>query len=209
MLLKSLTLENVRIFKGANTLDFTPIHTMDSQKPIILIGGMNGAGKTTLFESILLCLYGQRSPESRIGKTKYEHYIGQMAAKSKKTEETSDPAIELMFEFSHTGSHHTYTVRREWALKPKFVETLIVKRDGDLLTDLEADQWQDLLNELIPSRFARLFLFDGEKIQSLVDDNSDSIYLRDSFKSLLGLDLVDRLKADLSIYVSQHLQGKE
>jgi len=209
MLLKSLTLENVRIFKGVNTLNFAQDSKVYPHKPIILIGGMNGAGKTTLFESILLCLYGQRSPGSRIGKTKFEKYIGQMASKSKKSEELSDPKIEVVFEFSHSGSRHTYTVKREWTLKPKFVETLTVKRDGELLSDLETDQWQDLLNELIPPRFARLFLFDGEKIQSLVDDNSDNIYLKDSFKSLLGLDLVDRLKADLSIYVSQHLQGKE
>ena len=48
-----------------------------------------------------------------------------------------------------------------------------------------------------PAQFRRLFLFDGEKIQNLVEDNAENVYLRDSFKSLLGLDIVDRLKADL------------
>ena len=57
MLLYSLTLENVRIFKGKNVIDFTPVRTSKSFKPIILVGGKNGAGKTTLFESFLLCLY--------------------------------------------------------------------------------------------------------------------------------------------------------
>ena len=75
--------------------------------------------------------------------------------------------------------------------------------------DLEADQWQDRLNELIPPRFARLFLFDGEKIQNLVDDNAENVYLRDSFKSLLGLDIIDRLKTDLGMYLSQNLKGTE
>ena len=209
MLLKSLTLENIRIFQGVNTLDFSQDPSAIPKKPIILIGGMNGAGKTTLFESILLCLYGQRFPGGRTGRSKYEQYIGQMASREDRSENSRDPAIDVTFEFSHAGSRHTYTVRREWILKPKFLEKLSVKRDGELLSELEADQWQDLLNELIPPRFARLFLFDGEKIQNLVEDNSDNIYLRDSFKSLLGLDLVDRLKADLSIYVSQHLEGKE
>lgn len=209
MMLKSLTLENIRIFKGINTLDFTPLKNSTLQQPIILIGGMNGSGKTTLFESILLCLYGQRSPGSHISKTKYEKYIEQMAAKSKKTQELSNPAVEVVFEFSHSGATHTYTVKREWTLKPKFTEKLTIQRDENPLSELEADQWQDLLNELIPQRFARLFLFDGEKIQSLVDDNSDNIYLRDSFKSLLGLDLIDRLKADISVYIRQHLKGKE
>lgn len=209
MLLNSLTLENIRIYKGVNTLDLTPIHTPNTLKPIILIGGNNGAGKTTLFESILLCLYGQNAPGNRMSKVKYENYIEQMVAKTKKGEKYANPAIEVMFNFSHSDLIHTYEVRREWELKPKFIEKLTVKRDYEILTDLEADQWQDLLNELIPPRFARLFLFDGEKIQNLVENNTDNIYLRDSFKSLLGLDLVDRLKADLGIYIGRHLKGKD
>ena len=88
-------------------------------------------------------------------------------------------------------------------------EILTIKRNGEVLHDLEMDQWQDLLNELIPPQFARLFLFDGEKIQNLVEDNAENVYLRDSFKSLLGLDIVDRLKADLGIYLSHQLKGAE
>lgn len=209
MLLKSLTLENIRIFKGVNTLDFTPVHRSKEQKPIILIGGKNGAGKTTMFESILLCLYGQNSPGGRMGKIKYEQYIVQMTARSKKTEAPFVPSIEVVFEFSHSGTTHTYSVRREWTNSPAFSETLTVKRDGEILSDMEVDQWQDLLNELIPPRFARLFLFDGEKIQNLVEDNTDNRYLRDSFKSLLGLDIIERLKADLGIYLTRHLKSKE
>ena len=88
-------------------------------------------------------------------------------------------------------------------------EILTIKRNGEVLHDLEMDQWQDLLNELIPPQFARLFLFDGEKIQNLVEDNAENVYLRDSFKSLLGLDIVDRAKADLGIYLSHQLKGAE
>jgi DNA sulfur modification protein DndD len=209
MLLHSLILENIRIFQGRNVLDFTPVHSSDAHKPIILIGGKNGAGKTTLFESILLCLYGQNAPGNRMSNTKYEQYIRQMIPRSKKNEPDLVPAIEVVFEFSHSGLRYTYGVRREWGLSPKFSEKLTITRNGEILSDLEVDQWQDLLNELIPPRFARLFLFDGEKIQNLVEDNADNIYLRDSFKSLLGLDIVDRLKADLGIYLSRYLKGSE
>ncbi|MDD1690521.1 MAG: DNA sulfur modification protein DndD [Methanoregula sp.] len=209
MLLHSLILENVRIFKGKNVLDFTPVNTSDAHKPIILIGGKNGAGKTTLFESILLCLYGQNAPGNRMSNTKYEQYIRQMVPRSKKAEPDLIPAIEVVFDFTHSSVRHTYGVRREWTISPKFSEKLIIRRNGEILSDLEMDQWQDLLNELIPPRFARLFLFDGEKIQNLVEDNTENIYLRDSFKSLLGLDLVDRLKADLGIYLSRYLKGSE
>jgi len=209
MLLKSISIENIRIFKGSHTIDLEPLHQANTHKPIILIGGMNGAGKTTLFESVFLCLYGQYSPGARISKTKYENYIEQMVAWNKYSEIPLNPAIEVIFEFSHAGNTHTYTVRREWTVKPKFIEKLTVRRDGEILSDLENDQWQDLLNELIPPRFARLFLFDGEKIQNLVEDNADNYFLQDSFKSMLGLDLVERLKADLGIYLSRYIKSKE
>jgi DNA sulfur modification protein DndD len=202
-------MENIRIFKGKNVLDFTPIRTSDAHKPIILIGGKNGAGKTTLFESILLCLYGQKAPGTRMTNQKYEQFIRQMIPRTKKGELELLPAIEIEFDFTHAGLRQTYDVRREWSFEPKFSENLIIQRNGKILHDIEVDQWQDLLNELIPPRFARLFLFDGEKIQNLVEDNVENVYLKDSFKSLLGLDTVDRLKADLGIYLSRHLKGSE
>jgi len=209
MLLHSLTLENVRIFRGKNVLDFTPARNGESVKPIILIGGKNGAGKTTLFESILICLYGRNAPGSRMTNTKYEQFIREMVPRSRKNEPDLMSAIEVVFDFTHAGLRQTYNVRREWKFDPKFSEKLTIQRNGETLHDVEADQWQDLLNELIPPRFARLFLFDGEKIQNLVDDNEENVYLRDSFKSLLGLDTVERLKADLGIYLTRHLKGSE
>ena len=175
MLLHSLILENVRIFKGRNVLDFTPVHSSKAHKPIILIGGKNGTGKTTLFESILFCLYGQNAPGNRMSNPKYEQYIREIIPRSKKTDTDLIPAIEVVFDFSHSGLRHIYNVRREWKLSPKFSERLTIQRNGEILSDLEVDQWQDLLNELIPPRFARLFLFDAEKIQNLVEDNTDNI----------------------------------
>ena len=62
MILKTFSVENIRLFKGVHTIDFTPIQNSSEYKPIILIGGKNGAGKTSLFDSILLCLYGSHTP---------------------------------------------------------------------------------------------------------------------------------------------------
>ena len=66
MLLTKIILDNIGVYKNSNEFDLetTP------QKPIILYGGVNGAGKTTLFESIPLCLYGQRYAENKITKKK-------------------------------------------------------------------------------------------------------------------------------------------
>jgi DNA sulfur modification protein DndD len=50
---------------------------------------------------------------------------------------------------------------------------------------------------------AQLFFFDGEKIQHLADDTSDQRELSEAMKALLGLDVVERLGADLEIYRSR------
>jgi DNA sulfur modification protein DndD len=208
MIINRVTLENIRLFKGIHTLNLTPIQNQGKTKPIILIGGKNGSGKTTIFESILLCLYGQKYLGNKITKQKFESYIEKMISSNNHSEDHKQAAIEVEFEFTHFTSSYNYLVRREWKFEDRFSEKLVVKKNGEILSDLEKDQWQDLLNELIPQRFSRLFLFDGEKIQSLIDDETDNLYLKDSFKSLLGLDLVERLKTDLDLYISRYIKSQ-
>jgi len=203
MLLRHLELENIRLFKGNHSLDLTPIIAPPGRRPIVIVGGKNGAGKTTLFESVLLCLYGPQFNGPRMSSAKYEHFIRQMISSAGGAGGSGHAFIEIEFEFSHIGRTYVYTVKRYWQVGTKVQEHLTIKRDGKRLTDVEVDQWQEFLNELIPQRFARLFLFDGEKIQNLVDQETTDLYLKDSFKSLLGLDLVERLKADLSIYIAR------
>ena len=67
MLLTKIILNDFGVYRGRNEFDVQT--TKD--KPIILIGGTNGAGKTTLFESVMLCLYGQNSFDTKITQKQY------------------------------------------------------------------------------------------------------------------------------------------
>ena len=42
-------------------------------------------------------------------------------------------------------------------------ELLTIQRNGEPLSEFEAEHWQDFLNELIPIGLSQLFFFDGEK----------------------------------------------
>ena len=44
------------------------------------------------------------------------------------------------------------------------------------------------------------FFFDGEKIKRLAEEETEALALGESIKALLGLDLVERLQADLDIF---------
>ena len=67
----------------------------------------------------------------------------------------------------------------------------------------EAEHSQDRIDELIPIGVSQFFFFDGEDIQKLADDSSHDLYLAESIKTLLGLNLVERLQSDLRIYANR------
>ena len=73
----------------------------------------------------------------------------------------------------------------------------------DLSFSFVAETSKDFLLELIPPGLTQLFFFDGEKIQRLAEEESESEELASSIKSLLGLDIVERLQSDLKIYSSK------
>ena len=55
MIIKSVTLDNYRLYEGKNIIKFK----QDDNKPIFLISGENGFGKTTFLHSLIWCLYGR------------------------------------------------------------------------------------------------------------------------------------------------------
>jgi DNA sulfur modification protein DndD len=55
MIISSITLNNYRLYRGLNKIDFKP----EENKNIFLISGENGFGKTTFLHSLLWCLYGR------------------------------------------------------------------------------------------------------------------------------------------------------
>ena len=209
MIITKLTLENFGLFRGTQTFDLRPEDEKGFSKPIILIGGNNGAGKTTIFEAIRLCLYGSNLSEYRFKrKDEYKDYIfGRFHLIAGSPLRVSRAAVDLEFEHAHLGIIHIYTVRRSWHRHKKGLkESLLVMKNGEEIRDLDTQQWQEFIYELIPPGISRLFFFDGEKIQGLAQDDDTNIQLKDAFKSLLGLRIVDQLRTDLGIFTSRQVK---
>lgn len=212
MIITKLALENFGLFRGTQVFDLRPEGKGDQTKPIILIGGKNGAGKTTLFEAIRLCLYGSNLEEYRFRKKgEYENYVfGRFHLIAGLPFHVSRAAVEIEFEHAHLGIIDTYTVKRSWHRHKKGLkESLSVAKNGEEIQDLDIQQWQEFIYELIPPGISRLFFFDGEKIQGLAQDDGTNIRLKDAFKSLLGLRIVDQLRTDLGIFVSRQVKSSK
>lgn len=206
MIFNKLTVTNVGNFSGTHVLHLRPSDSKEI-KPIILFGGLNGAGKTTIFDAIKHCLYGSEMVGA-IGSAKYQEYLKQKIHNSKVTiVQPNNASIAVEFEYAHQGATSSYQVERMWETSgQKVIETLTIEKNGLPLDDVEKDCWQDFIKEIIPLGLSQLFFFDGEKIQRMMSDDSNE-ELKRSIMTLLGLDLVERLQADLKIYRSKYLKG--
>jgi len=201
MRINKLVITDFGPYRGRNEITLSS----SNESPIVLFGGKNGAGKTTLFEAIGFCLHGKSSMGRRTARKDYEQAI-----RSKLHEypdgKAESAAVRLEFEYAHMGEVDHYSVERSWRDPGKsIVENLEVRRNGKVPSELNEDQWQDFLKELVPPGVSQLFFFDGEKIQELASAVESDADFEDSMYSLLGLDLIERLDTDLSIYISRKL----
>jgi len=212
MLLTKVVLNDFGVYRGRNEFNFKT--TKD--KPVILIGGTNGAGKTTLFESVMLCLYGQDSFEEKISQKQYHQRILRTIHRFLGTKKSADEAsIIVEFQFAHSGKIIEYQVMRVWQNNGgKIDETLTIKKRelGEenflKLDSLEESEWQVFIDQLLPNGITKLFFFDGEKIQSIADTGDEDVYIKSSFDTLLGLDLVKQLIADIGITILRNSTGE-
>ena len=191
MLLRSLTLKNVSVYRGEHQVLFS---TADD-RPITLIRGKNGSGKTSLLNSVPLVLYGGRSRRIFNGSS-YPEYLNDLVHYGERT-----ASIVLEFDRSQEGQQTRYVVERTWnrTSRGKSTDRLRVSTNGEARSDLVAS-WPEFVERIMPMAVADLTIFDGEKIESLADPASSAEVLRTSLHGLLGLDLVDRLRADMRDY---------
>jgi len=208
MILTRLVLENYGAYKGRNefALETTP------ERPIVLIGGMNGAGKTTILDSILLGLYGRSIFGRGMSARKYRDYLSRLVHR-KSRHRARHAAVEIEFRLHHAGAEDTYLVRREWESVGDEADSLSVRKNGEELDGPARESWQQFMDSLIPPGIARIFFFDGEKIARIAEDISRGAgggergTFRAAMDTMLGIDLVRQLRADLNLYILRNGSG--
>jgi DNA sulfur modification protein DndD len=194
MILDFLSIENFGVYGGQQPpIEFTP---PDPEHPIILFGGWNGGGKTTLLDAIQLVLFGSKARLSNRPRS-YKEALRQAIHRG------ADPgdgaALELQFRRVVDGFTRTYWVRRKWWVGEKGVEEVLeVHVDGEA-DPLLAEHWDEFIEGYIPSGISHLFFFDAEQITELAEGQKAAELLGTAIHNLLGLELVDRLDADLVV----------
>ena len=190
MIFKKMNLHNFRQFKGDTEIKFSD----DPKKNVTVILGDNTSGKTTLMQAFNWCLYNQVNLENPT-----EIITNEVI---KKIDVGENAKVEVSLEFEHLKK--TYTCRN-FIVYTRNANGNIQKIDEAqiyTISDPETGQTkrttENAIKEVFPRDLSSYFLFDGERMQSLVDNQKTGKRdLSNAVKNLLGLDVLENMQKHL------------
>lgn len=210
MRISKIILDNFRQYHGTIEID---LQTQGKQN-IVLIGGKNGFGKTNFLISIVWCLYGDKitqideSFKREVQKeTNYQKFIKQSLNWTSKDESNYEFSVEIQFEeidypANLKVSDNKIFIRRVFNTDKIEEKVLILNSQGEELFHEQEDKVSFINDYLIPLEAAKFVFFDAEKIASWAElsTKDEGNVLNDALGKLLGLDLYENLKEDISVY---------
>lgn len=202
MIFLELVLQNFGPYAGKQVINLDTRIDQNNIRPIILLGGMNGGGKTTLMDAIRLALYGARAQCSTRGNLSYGDFLTQCV--NNKADPINKTRIELVFEHIEDDKPVRYRVVRTWEKNPKDgKDSLGILGDDETWPQSLANIWDEYIENILPLGISNLFLFDGEQVKELAEQEVPPPIVVDAINGLLGLELVDKLSLDLEILVNR------
>jgi DNA sulfur modification protein DndD len=185
---KRISIENLGPFREREVMDLT----VEKSKPIILIKALNGSGKTTLLTCLQIALYGNKA----LGTGRNSEYE-QLIRGLQRSDASGPSKICLDLAIEYGRSTEELQLVRQWNLgSPRFSEGLEILRSGEPDNQL-ALEWMDYIDSILPAELLQLFLFDGEKIESLANPRSLPEMLKRATEAFFGIGGVDTLSKDL------------
>lgn len=172
----------------------------NASKNIILIGGKNGAGKTSFLRGMKFGLFGSFALGLKTNSDTYFNEIKSLINNKAK----NNYFIEISFDYVENFKSYNYVMRRSWKWVNKNLdETLLIKNEGVILDDYETKEVSDKIRAMTSPQLINSFIFDGEKISSIIENGNISTYLEETFNSIFSIDLISQTKKDLENYLSK------
>ncbi|MEC4815402.1 MAG: DNA sulfur modification protein DndD [Scytonema sp. PMC 1069.18] len=202
MIFLELVLQNFGPYCGRQVIK---LHPENDSQPIILFGGMNGGGKTTLMDAIRLALYGPRAQCSTRGNLSYGDFLTQCV--NSHILPTEKTRIELAIQHIEDDRSVKYRIVRTWEKNPKdgkdHLGILDIRENDEWLDTGLVNTWDEYIENLLPLGISNLFLFDGEQVKELAEQDVPPPIVVEAIRTLLGLELAERLAVDIDILVNR------
>lgn len=206
MIIKSIELNNFRIYKGVNRIELTP----DGDHNIVVISGNNGFGKTTFLMSLVWCLYGRQMEnvddlykKEIVEKGGYGRYIGNSL--NLEAQRNGETRFSVSVTFTNVEIPDTtcteITIVRSYDSATNTddeLQILIDGRESDLFADRQEEEFF-IRDYILPIEIAKFFFFDAEKIVSFAEINTPEQRreLSKAYSQVLGIQKYDLLKKEL------------
>lgn len=201
MKINYIKLNNIGPYYGNHKFDLNT----SSLKNIILIGGKNGAGKTTFLKAMKYGLFGCFSMGFKSENATYLKEIQSIL----NNKATGDFSIEISFEYVENYVPKEYVLTRSWNQSNEIIEEkLTISIDGSLLDEIETKEVMDKIRAITSPNLINSFIFDGEKISSIIENGEVSSYLKEIFNSIFNIDLLNQTVKDLNNYLVKKSEEK-
>lgn len=203
MKINYITLTNIGPYLGSNTYNF---QTTDTNN-IILIGGKNGTGKTTLLNSIKYGLFGSFS----LGlKTDTSVYYKRIESLLNIFTKDTNFSIEICISVLDGYSVDDYIIIRSWKKTTKSLEENVsIKKNDTLLNNDEKIIFLDRLRYISSPELIDSFIYDGEFISSISNDQELSEFIKNTFSSIFSINMLNEINKDVSSYLITNLKEKK
>jgi DNA sulfur modification protein DndD len=208
MVIKSIELENFRIYKDHNKIELSVV----DGKNIYIVSGKNGFGKTTFLMSLVWCLYGRQMHDvddlykkEIADQGGYPKYIANSLNKRAKANGQKQFSVTITINDAIIPelSCNEITIKRTFHLSTgEDLEILIDGFENETVRELAEDKVSSgeifIRDYLLPIEIAKFFFFDAEKIVNLAEVNSieQRRNLSRAYSEILGIKKYEQLKTE-------------
>ena len=186
MIVKSMTIENFRPYKGPVSIEFAR-----GEKNVTIIQGRNDAGKTSFINAFTWCLY-DKEPFRDEG---IEGRCNQLALDKVNIKDEVDVKVEMIMEDSSGRNvriirKQTFIKTSDIASRSKSNSELSIYRD-DGLNEVKIENPDKYLKNNLPESLQEYFMFTGERLTQFF--KKDQELVKKGVYTLYQLDLLENI----------------
>ncbi|MBR0369531.1 MAG: AAA family ATPase [Methanobrevibacter sp.] len=202
MILESLILNNFRIYKGKQQINFA-----HGDKNITIIQGNNEVGKTTIMNAITWCLYRHEYYKKEGKKNLWN------SAAAEELENGEENIVEVTLIMKDESGNEVTFKRSLGFFKNDTGKIIQGNHEFNITEDDGKNTKQYLstetyLNKHLPEKLRKYFLFNGEQLEKFFDLGKTG-NIRDSVDQLSQLNLLKRLVKHVGSIETTHISRGE